>query len=320
MNTQSELPNELKAQFFKRWTEKYERCLWPFDNCRHHVSKAHSIQNSRVLDMLQKNGHVIMPQITMAIETGPAIHFKEVSRHKASTFTGLCNRHDSEIFRRIDIDTFDREKPEHLFLIAYRSVIKEYHTTLEGVQSAMGLISDITRAEISNAAMERVHGRIMDSYETYLYWMKLNNLIEEANYGGIEHKIIDLPSTRASIAVSSMFALEIQRQRIEVAPSMIINITPEVNGKHTAILSYLPEHKKWSDSIFSRLKKETGIHLLLEMSKLILERCENFVLAKDMYERFSDNKKLTILKYYSGNCAGDGRKMAMDSGDLMLFE
>jgi hypothetical protein len=325
MDTTDDIPNELKARLFQNLKRKYKRCLWPFKDCKKKPSRSHSIQNALTLDLLHRSGHVIMPRQNIKLETGPEITFQPVSRHKASTFTGLCQVHDSELFRPIDTNGVDASNPEHLFLAAYRSVTKEYHATLRGVQAMQAILNDAVSAGTSDSnasspAVQLATGRILDSYETYLYWMELNCLLEKGDFSDLQHIVISLPSTRACLAASSMFPLEITRQQAEVPPSLILNVLPETNGTHTAIFSHLPEDSELVNDALSRITKATGYYLLYEVSKLIIERCENFVLAPDVYDRFSNAKRDAILTFFSGNMAGLGLQLNMNSMHLMLFE
>lgn len=319
------MSNPLKAKLFERIADKYERCLWPFEECKQSPSHAHSIQNSRVIDMLHKNSHVIMPRQKMAIDTGPQVIFQSVGRHKASTFAGLCNIHDSYIFRPIDTLSIDIANPEHLFLIAYRSVFKEYHATLLSARSVQTLYSDAVQAGLidpngSDPAMDIATGRLIESYETYLYWMMFNKIYAESNFSLLKHSAMKLPSTRACIAVSSMFATVTNRQKTEAPPSLVLNIYPESDGSHTAIYSYLPQHSIWANDILSPLSAASGQHLLYMTSKLILKKCENFVLSPEVYDSFSEHKRNTMLEYFAGNISGAGRNLEMDSPELMLFQ
>ena len=129
--------NQLLGHFFKTKNSKFLKCLEPTMSCVEKPIKAHSIQNSRVLDLLVSEGHVIMLR--------PKFHpdyfdfqFQKVGRNQASTFTGLCAKHDSSIFYSLDTQLFDLNNPEHLFLLAYRSVTRELHAICEGAVRLQG--------------------------------------------------------------------------------------------------------------------------------------------------------------------------------------
>lgn len=79
------------ARFFDLQRKKFERCLHVGFDCEKKPIRAHSIQNSIVLDLLQRDNHVIAPLQRIDPETGPKTEFTLVGRNEASTFTGLCD-------------------------------------------------------------------------------------------------------------------------------------------------------------------------------------------------------------------------------------
>ncbi len=74
----------------------------------------------------------MMPQLRQRLPEAPEINFVRVGINKATTFTSLCSSHDNEIFRPIDVTSPDYTQERHLFLLAYRAVLREYHACLEG--------------------------------------------------------------------------------------------------------------------------------------------------------------------------------------------
>src|SRR5580765_5050240 len=123
---------ELLSSFFKRDKWRLAFCLAPGMACPFPAIRSHSLQNSQVLDLLARDGHV--KALTRRIEagTGPVFFFDDIGRNRATTFTGFCSEHDSSIFRPIEINTFQPSASEHLFLAAYRAVAKELHAMMEG--------------------------------------------------------------------------------------------------------------------------------------------------------------------------------------------
>ena len=51
-----------RSFFFKRQKRNFEGCLHPSLTCKRPPIRAHSIQNERVLDLIQQDGHVMMPR------------------------------------------------------------------------------------------------------------------------------------------------------------------------------------------------------------------------------------------------------------------
>jgi hypothetical protein len=101
--------------------------LWPGDKCPKKAIRAHSVQNNGVLDALSRSGHVVMPRLRTSFDQPPQFVFREVGRNKATTFTGLCGEHGYALFEPIEAHPIDLGKKNHLFLLAYRAVLKEAH-------------------------------------------------------------------------------------------------------------------------------------------------------------------------------------------------
>src|SRR4029077_17430376 len=79
----------------------FDKCLPPSMDCEDEPIRAHSIQNARVLDLVQTDGHVLMPRYKLG-RGELKLEFAKVGRNDATTFTGLCAKHDSELFKEID--------------------------------------------------------------------------------------------------------------------------------------------------------------------------------------------------------------------------
>lgn len=102
-------------------------CLHPeanVDVCNE-IVKAHSIQRAAILQRISRDQHVYSfgVDIVTMLKRG-LIEVKLIGINKASTFTGFCNYHDTEVFKPIETSFIDINN-EHIFLIAYRSICKE---------------------------------------------------------------------------------------------------------------------------------------------------------------------------------------------------
>lgn len=141
---------------------------------RWQIIRAHTVQNSKVLDLLVRDGHVVSLRHWFEQDKGPVIGYKLVGRNEATTFTGLCDEHDREIFRPIDTNDINIENQQHLFLLAYRAVLRGLHATMEGVLKIQSVY--LKRVELdldpknqpSQAGMEAV-AHMMKSWRTFRY-------------------------------------------------------------------------------------------------------------------------------------------------------
>ncbi len=117
--------------FFQVHRTSTDGCLEPSEKCRESAIRSHSIPSSVVLDRLARDGHLIMPQMKLKVPPPGEIEFKQIGKNKATTFTGLCAKHDNHLFRPIDNGLPDLGTPQHLFLLAYRAVLREFHAVLQ---------------------------------------------------------------------------------------------------------------------------------------------------------------------------------------------
>jgi len=106
---------------------------------------AHSIQNAKVLELIQTDGHVLMPDFRL-VNGEPKLELVKIGRNDASTFTGLCSKHDTELFKAIDTEPLDVDNCEHLRQLAYRSVMREFHTHLLNSEQAWAIHEQFCKA------------------------------------------------------------------------------------------------------------------------------------------------------------------------------
>lgn len=138
--------NRLHANFTRQC------CLHPNankDSCNG-KSRAHTIQRSGVLDSIAINGHVGQLRPAMDPESGPGIAEMElVGLREASTFPGLCNKHDTELFRPIETElvTFRRDQ---IFLFSYRALLREYFTKLQAQNQLKFMRAYLQKHELRN--------------------------------------------------------------------------------------------------------------------------------------------------------------------------
>ena len=107
-----------RSFFFKTQKKNFEGCLHPSFTCKRPPIRAHSIQNRRVLDLIQQDGQVRMPRYKIKGDKR-ALEFESVGRNQASTVTGLCSQHDNALFKVIDSEPLNVDNDEHLRFVAF---------------------------------------------------------------------------------------------------------------------------------------------------------------------------------------------------------
>jgi hypothetical protein len=183
--------------FVKAQKEDYAKCLPPSMDCDEKPIHAHSIQNARVLDLIQTDGHVIMPQYKLA-NGEPVMKVEKVGRNEASTFTGLCSKHDTELFKAIDTEPLDVDNCEHLRQLAYRSVMREMHTELANSERAWAMHEELCKGkadpnEVATKASILSLAFVKKAQDVYRYRRKhFDKPAEEGKAADLRHLIIEM--------------------------------------------------------------------------------------------------------------------------------
>jgi hypothetical protein len=309
------------GRFFKTQNWRFGKCLEPTMKCNESAIRAHSIQNSRIIDLLEERNHVVMlrPQYT---KRGPKIEFKLIGRNEASTFTGLCSKHDSSLFAPIDTKELDVTDHEQLFLLAYRSVTRELHAVMEGaakIQSAY--LSRVERGidpkdEPSPAGLLATQ-QLINAYETYRY--------REENYdhaflsrqcGTLKHDILPISPQLPCIAVSALFSLDDVWNGDDIV-RVALNVFPIDREMTLAIFSYSNRDERLARANLDRVISGKGDLQRYELSKLILSSVENFLISPRQYQKWSAAKAARIRETFASTIFDNAN--LKDHPDLMLF-
>lgn len=211
--------------FVKAQKKGFAKCLAPSTDCDEKPIRAHSIQNARVLDFLETDGRVLMPRYKL-VNGEPAMEFARVGRNDASTFTGLCSKHDTELFKAIDTDPLDVDNREHLRQLAYRSVMREMHTEIENGERLWAIHEGICKAqgadpnEVATKASVLSLGFSKKAWEVYRYRSKhFDKPAEEGRAPDLRHLIIEMDNQRPVLAASALFSTGFTDQGDIIGPT-----------------------------------------------------------------------------------------------------
>jgi hypothetical protein len=317
----SQSQREAFASFLKRAKAQYLRCLEPSLKCTGRPIRAHSVQNSRLLDLLAKNGHVIGLMTAFSPNEAPRIEFGPIGRNQATTFTGICSHHDNQIFAAIEKNELNFTDPEQLFLFAYRAAYRELHATMAAaakLQSSylerveQGLDPEHSPSEAGLFATERM----MISWITFKYKSLLDKAHAENNFKFLNHSLIILDVDQACLAACALFSVD----RIQVRDDVLrihLNILPIEKTKTVVLFSYLRSDTSYAHSFLDRILTSQGSYQRYELSRLILECCENFVLSPDYFDMWTDEKKMVVQKYFTSTLFDSD--INFEHPDLYLF-
>lgn len=286
--------------------------------------RAHSIQNARVIDLIAAKNHVISfrPRYTL---DGFLIDFKSIGRNEASTFTGLCATHDAELFRPLDTRAFDLGDREQLFLLADRSVTRELHAVMEGAARIQAAYQSRVergvdpKGEPSAAGMQAVQ-QFMVAHMTWLYRADhFDRALLAQRYDDIEHDVILLDRQKPSIAVSAMFSLDELVKNGEDVVRVSLNVVPLSYDQTAVVFSYTSEDRPSAQAALSRVLTSAGAYQRYELSREIVGRVENFLIAPAHFATWSEKKVKIIKEAFVATIMSRGLSAMKDHPDLMLF-
>ncbi|MBC1797975.1 SEC-C domain-containing protein [Listeria booriae] len=111
--------------------KRIRQCLYPdHTSCTSKIIRAHSIQNSKIVQRISENGNVYMNR---AKPNNPFAVFTKWGRKEATTFTGFCDYHDKVLFQPIEDKNFDMSE-EQVLLHTYRCLTANIHDKQENVK------------------------------------------------------------------------------------------------------------------------------------------------------------------------------------------
>lgn len=299
-------------------------CWEPTEECRFPAIRAHSIQDSKVLEIINRDGHVIMPRERIQ-QKGEAFNldFEDVGRNEASTFDGLCSKHDKEIFSPIDDFEITLSNPQQLFLVAYRSVLKKLHSLSLDAVRVQNLHEDqvkVGRATKNpdDPVLNIVEMHFVRAAGAYEYKRQLDQAYLNKNYKILIHNTFSIKHKMPTIAVSAFYWLGHRIVDSSRVPWVSLNVFPKADETYV-IYSYMEEDEKAVSLEIKDILNSSPKRKMWLLSKSIIETTENFVVSPKFWDSLSKEKRETIISFYQ-NTLLEGKLFEGDIRDLCLFQ
>lgn len=294
---------KLRTHIIDVWTSRLRRCLAPGNNCSSGAIAAHSIQRSGPLALLAAHGHVCVLRGPIGPQKPPAAVFKRIGVRQASVFTGLCAKHDSELFAPIERQPFDPENRLHFRLHAYRAILQETHASMETAARLQSTYQQELALGLSDSDDPSPFGifttqRLIACYATWLYKEQCDGAFGEAPLLDFEHDVLQLPGTGPRIAVSALFSLDHLRVQDDIARAAI-TVFPTVEGDTFVIISYLPKDQAIVRADLTNVLHSRGVAQRYLLSRLLLENCQNIAFAPALVDAMSIEQREIILDFFN---------------------
>lgn len=300
-----------------------KECFHEDEDCSSNIIKAHSIQNNRILNKISENGEVLM----FGDNNGNSLNFsmQGIGRKRATTFTGFCGKHDTNLFMPIERESYQIGNKEQEFLFAYRALAKEYHTKV-----TVGDMYREMRRCLINEEYDKLNdffskkkptleyiGALATMFNEFLvgnedaekrleiYKKRMNDSLDNSNFDEVITEVIELDE-EYHIAVSSMTFIEkdlkgnvinqIENLEATLAP-LFITVFPQ-EGKTYILLSYFERNKKRYKFIREQILTESINKQKIIISNLIVAYLENWAVSPIKWRGLSQKTKEKINKYY----------------------
>jgi hypothetical protein len=265
---------------------------------------------------MAKDGHVIFPKMKINIDGPLEVKFELLGVNNATTFSGLCSKHDTELFQEID-ELPDPSNPKHLFLLAYRAVVREYHVVLQNAVRFQSTLHKRVEVGISSPHFPDAFGMhatqaIANFIETRHYKKQFDEAFLQSNWASLTHHVKVLDNQRPSVAVNSMFSLE-QIDRDDT-PRVFLNVYP-ARGATIVVFSTTKKDSGRVASFLSRVLHSEQFLFCYLLSKLILQNCDNIVLAPDFWLSLAVEQQTAIERYFVETI----ENYVMESEDQRLY-
>jgi hypothetical protein len=294
-------PSLGKKMLFSSLGVHVSRCLEPSETCANPAIRAHSVQNSAVMDLLHRAGHVKVLTHDHHNADSYELIWRDVGRNLATTFEGFCSTHDAALFAPIDTQPLDLTDRQQLFLYGYRAVARELHALMEATARTQILYQQRIEARIDRGNEPEPAGILalehgMNMYSTYEYKTVLDQAFLESDLEILSHEIVRLTPQAPAIAASVFFDLDTRRYQ-EEPPRAALNILPVSTAETVAIFSFTDADAKPVREYIGDILGSNGDYQKYLISRMLLLHAENFVVSPSLFDTWSEAKRTMIRDF-----------------------
>lgn len=300
-------PKKIDSESLKRKAmfdasqKDFRKCIYPvMPECNQRAKDAHSIQKNGKLAELAHNGQVYAFNLEPVFGETPRPHDLRLRGYnKATTFAGLCNEHDTKLFYPLDNNPIDLDDPEHLFLLAYRSFLKNAHGALKlkiWTADAYHKLVGYGVADSEQTVMKDMKANAARAADfTWLRKQELDCLHLSGTHDALGHEVVWLPDGDPALGVSECFSALSRNGKEKF---FALNVFPQ-EGRHVMVFSFVKDSKLTvRDNFVNELRDHAVADRAQIASRIVLENCVDPILSSRIYGAFSNEQKLTIRKYY----------------------
>jgi len=292
---------------------RYKECFHGGKSCSSRIIKAHSIQRNRILNKISDNGHVLVFRLSDSVwgfelsETGNAI---------ASTFSGFCNHHDTEIFSPIENFNYSPNDQEQEFLYAYRALAISHNRKHSEKLFYKNLIKILAEKKHGSYGIpirdQEDYNLHRKDYSTRLRFVEIalkqrektkiafNANLQNNRFDSVETEILIFPEEYYIASSSALFIMRDFKGKIinniytpkEVNKPLFLSIFPQ-DGKTYVLMSFLKKERSFFSFTSDIANKNIGMQKDM-ISKLIVKYSDNFVISPAAWNKLPNDQQERI--------------------------
>lgn len=302
--------SRLNHMAYQNWKDAdFQVCLG-FDDkkCKSVIKNAHSIQNNRILNKISKDGHVY--QITSKIsKQGPITIFNKISRNKASTFSGFCEFHDTELFKPIELEDYQGAPIEN-FLFSFRAVAVEYHKKIRLLNNLQIQFTEFPQGLLDKQIVYLYRTAQLDVKDFQRDYNLFKGDYLNDNFSNVRTIFRQL-EYEIEFTTASAFAVQFDiegnmlndiyfNMTDERMPTFFLNVYP-IGNKTNILVSYHTNDYEVYEEYFNQIEAMSNDKLIVYFNYLIIEYTENVFFNPIMIESLSAQEKESILRSFSSS-------------------
>lgn len=278
------------------------KCYW--NGCQNNAINSHILQKNGILTKISTNGHIIISKTDFL--NPELFYFKRSGINNTYTFKGFCKDHDNSIFQPIEDYEIDFNNYRNQLLFAYRTILNEKRTK--------EVLIDWNNSQVNNPILSNLIDKTKISKLNNQYRIAINDIkyyenIILSNLKSIEEDFVFKVRyiKELDVCLASHFTFETTRERKEhikktgddfkLLTNIFISLFPLID-ESVFIMGYLKSmHKKCGAFVESFFVIEES-NLLLEISNLMLRRCEQWACSDQFYQKHIKERETEINKIF----------------------
>ncbi|MCO15047.1 hypothetical protein DP372_15190, partial [Listeria monocytogenes] len=272
---------------------RIKQCLYPEKSkCSDKIIRAHSIQNSKIIQRISENGNVYMNK---AKPNNPFAVFTKWGRKEATTFTGFCDYHDKVVFQPIEDRDFELSN-EQIFLHTYRCLVANMHDKQEQVKLGKSTTETFSLSSESSVGLLGLgNGLAVDDFLREK--MILDKALINGDFDVVDSIVweFDFPIQFAGSAFEAP-THDLKNRKIQsletndIIAHLFITIFPE-NDKSYCIISWLKNSKEILSELVEQIMGLSAKERKDYLNTTLVKNSDNLVFSPKLIERMSKDEE-----------------------------